>query len=261
MRTLVSMLRATTVALALSTALGQASAVELIVNGDFETGSLNPWGRFADGIGAVGGLDGDVLQWDAAAPGAPGPGVPLFTPNTGGQPHGAFVARGVYQEGSSGGVLMTLYQSFTAAPSTTSAILRFDMFAQTSSNFPVSLGVGLNTGVTALEGDASSTDFPVPTALTLISTSGIPDGSAFTPYVFDISALVAGGGTFTLGFVMRTSSAGVGAWGIDNVSIQTRSADDPGGAVPLPSSIALIGLGLACLALTSTRRARKLRPA
>jgi hypothetical protein len=239
-----------------------AMGAEMIVNGNFETGSLDPWGRFGDGIGLNLGDDGasGVLRWDAAQPGVPGPGVGFLTPTAAGS-HGNYVARGVWSDNDSSGadLLMGLWQSFSAPAGASSAVLSFDLFTQ--GNGPIN---GAVADVSIVSGDSNpfagrSADNPYSVPGSAVASIGsattltgefASGANPFVHYVFDVSSLLAGGGTFTLAFQLFVDGGGAVAWGIDNVSL---SVEPRGTGVPEPGALALLAVGLAVLGYSRRR--------
>ncbi len=68
-----------------------------------------------------------------------------------------------------------------------------------------------------------------------LGVDGGPDPHGFTSYLFDITALVGGGGTFRLRFA-EVDNQSFFNHGVDNVSIKA--------TVPEPATLLLLGTGL-----------------
>lgn len=76
-------------------------------------------------------------------------------------------------------------------------------------------------------------------------TTGNPN--PYKSYSFDITALVGGGGTFQIRFA-QVDNSGFFNQGVDNVSVLAEA-----NRVPEPTSLALVGLALACAGLSRRR--------
>ena len=231
--------RAIAITAALAATQG-ASATELISNGGFESG-LSAW--------TVSDLAGGSGSWFSVS----GTSAPLSGLST----VGPFVGSGYALSDQVGPGTHALTQTFTVAPSASSVILSFNMFANSYGGSVANGGVLDHTGaavelgrVDLLSVGAGAFD----TGAGVISNffSGVDSGSTpnpYTSYTFDITSLVAAGGTFQLRFA-ESDNQGFFNMGVDNVSIDAQA-----GAVPEPGSIALLGLGL--FGMASLRRRKQ----
>jgi len=209
--------------------------VQLITNGDFETGSLGPW----------------VATSSAGSGGH-------FYENSG----GATPLNGFPTVGASGGTwyavsdsfgpgINALSQSFTVPLGATTEILSYDLFVNDWGPF---MGGSAGSEVVALIAGASSplvgpalAVFPI-VGPTVVS-GGAPNG--YHHYIFDITGDVVAGLTYQIDFVESDSSAPINM-GVDNVSILARTSTPP---VPEPSSFALL-IGAVALVGISLRYRR-----
>ncbi len=237
-------------ALALATALGLASApghaaVELLTNGDFEAGTFAGW--------TVTNLAGGSGNWFIDTPGTTTPVSAAATaPNALG---GAFYA----VTDQTGPGTHALAQSFAVAPGASSVMLSFQMFANDQSGAaPIVDPSGLDhtTGgafrpnqhvrVDLLTGAAT----PFDTGAGVLANFFLGDDAGanpnpYTSYLFDITALVAAGGTFQVRFA-EVDNQLFYQMGVDNVSVQAQ--------VPEPGSMALAGLALGVMGLARRRQ-------
>ena len=214
-----------------------AAPIELITNGDFETGSLAGWT-------VTNVATGDFL-FDT-----PGTTTPLSAHAT-----LATAANGIGYAVSdqSGPGVHALSQLFTVAPGASSVILSFDMFANDWDSGPIcgpgltiSAGVVQCARVDILSSAAGLLDTGAGVlANYFLGVDGGPDPHGFTSYLFDITALVGGGGTFRLRFA-EADNQGFFNLGVDNVSVR---------AVPEPVTLLLVGAGLAGFGLRRRTRA------
>lgn len=225
--------------------LGTASAalsVELLTNGDFETGTFAGW-TVTDQVGGSG-------TWSIDTPGTTTPLSGFPTSAAGGMPHGSFYA--VSDQGGPGTHVLT--QSFIVAAGT-KVHLSFDLFVNdTSGAGPIFNPAGLD--YTASPNQHARVDILTGAATPFDTGAGvvgnlylgidpfISNPNPFTSYTFDISSIVAGGGTYQVRFA-EVDNQGFFHAGVDNVSIQ----------VPEPGTLALFGLGLAGLGIARRRKA------
>lgn len=222
-----------------------AAPIQLITNGGFETGTFAGW--------TVTDLAGGSGSWfidDANGT------TPLSGQSTMGPASGNFYA----VTDQSGQGTHVLEQFFIVPVGATSVVLSFDMFMNDWDSGPIVNPVGLNDDtaganqharvdiMTALA-EAFST-----AALDIVASPVAPgvdagaDPNAYTPYLFDITALVTPGTTYKLRFG-EVDNQSFFNQGVDNVSILADTAQ-----VPEPASLALFGLGLAGLAAARRRK-------
>jgi len=233
---------AAAVASALLVAIAQpAAGAPVLTNGDFETGSLAGWTE-TDQLGGSG-------SWFASTPGAATPLSGIATSAAGGSPHGTTYA--VSDQGGPGSHALT--QSFTVGAGL-SLVLNWDMFINNSDSGP--FGTGLDYTVTPTQVgrvdilSAGAGAFDVGAGVLQNCFLGGTPGSIpndFAAQSCDISATVAGGGTFQVRFA-ETDNQLFFNMGVDNVSINVQG-------VPEPTSLALLlGVGLAGLAASRRRK-------
>jgi hypothetical protein len=219
-------------------AAGSAQAT-LLTNGDFETGDFTGW--------TVTDLAGGSGSWFIDTPGTSTPVSGYATAaNAVG---GSFYA--VTDQGGPGTHALT--QSFTVAPSASSVIFSFQMFANDQSGTaPIVNAAGLthtaganqHVRVDLLTGAATAFD----TGAGVLANFFLGDDAGvnpnpYTSYSFDISALVAGGGTYQVRFA-EVDNQLFYQMGVDNVAV----------TVPEPATLALLGLGLTGLAFSRRRK-------
>jgi hypothetical protein len=219
-----------------------AGAVELLANGDFETGTFAGW--------TVADLAGGTGTFFISTPGALAPSSGSLTSAAGGSPHGSFYA----VSDQTGPGTHALLQSFTVAPGST-VILSFDMFANDWDSGPIVDPIGLDHSgppnqharVDILTGAAGAFDTGAGVLANFyLGVDGGADPNPFTPYLFDITGIVGGGGTFQIRFAEVDNQLFFNL-GVDNASINATA--------PEPASLAIIGLGLAGLGLLRRKRA------
>jgi hypothetical protein len=217
-----------------------AATSQLLTNGDFETGNFTGWTTSSQ-PNSNGSISIDTpgtttpVSGQSTAPALPG--------------NGAFYS--VTDQGGPG--TYSLVQSFTVPAGVGSVILAFEMFVNSYSGGPAIVGVeGLdhNGGPNqhARVDLLSSTAGAFDTGAGVLANFylGVDVGTnpnAFNNYSFDITGLVAPGGTYQIRFA-QTDNQGFFNQGVDNASIlaTTRS---PGGSVPdTGTTLLLLGLSL-----------------
>jgi hypothetical protein len=231
--------RAALVTAALLGLTSHACAIELLVNGDFETGTLAGW-AVTDQAGGSG-------SWFANPTAAAAPLSGLAT--LGGPPNATTIAL----SDQSGPGAHALEQVFVVPAGATSVTLSFDMFVNDWDGGPFVDPAGLDyTAVPNQHGRVDILAFGSPSlgppvgvlANFYLGVDPGADPNPFVPYVFDITALVAGGGPFVLRFAEVDNQLFFNM-GVDNVSIDY---------VPEPGTFMLAGLGLVGLCWVARRR-------
>ena len=223
-----------TCGLALLGAATPAHSESLLLNGNFESGSMLGW-TVADQTGGSG-------TFSISTPGA---SVPLSHQPTMSNPSG-----GSYYAVSdqSGPGAHALIQTFTIGSTPESVTLDFEMFINNWAGAVSVNPAGLDYTATPnefarvdiLSGSAGAFDTGsgVLGSLYLSSDATTPmNGNVFTPYSYDITSIVSAPGTYQLRFAEADNQGNFNA-GIDNVGIQFAPA-----SVPEPSTLALVGLG------------------
>ncbi len=221
---------------ALATCLANATPIELITNGSFESGDLTGWTLTDAGSGSF-----------AIVSGTAPPNNTFTTP---GASQGSFYA--VSYQGGPG--THALSQLFTVPVGTSQLNLSFDMFVQTAAALGINpAGLDHNVfpnqhaRVDLLSANASAFD----TGSGVISNFYIGiDGTPTQPYKsynFDLTSLVLPGSSYLLRFA-QSDNQGNFNQGIDNIKILADVSQ-----VAEPGTLALLGLGIACAALSKRR--------
>lgn len=217
-----------TVVLVLGTVVS-VHALNLITNPGFETGDFTGWN-----VSNQTGGSGSFFVTNANT-------APLTQRRTVGPANGLFYA--VSDQWGPGAY--ALWQTFTVASPAASVILSFDMFVNDYDQGPIVNPAGLSytTGpnqhgrVDILS--AGSNPFDTGAGVLANFYLDVDPGSApnpYTSYLFDITALVGGGGDFMLRFAQVQTQALL-HMGVDNASVDFT-------AVPEPATLLLLGSGL-----------------
>lgn len=231
-------------AVAASWLAAPVGATELLVNGNFETGTFAGW--------TVANQSGGSGDFFISAPGTttPSSGEPTAMNPTG----GSFYA----VSDQTGPGAHALLQSFTVLPGST-VTLSFQMFVNNwygdgaivnPAGLTYAAGSNQHARVDILTGSAGAFDTGAGVLgnFYLGGDAGAP--KPYTNYSFDIGALVGGGGTFQIRFA-EADNLFFFNQGVDNVSINAVHA------VPEPSGLGLFTLGLLGLGLLGLGRARR----
>lgn len=200
------------------------SAGGLLVNGGFETGNFAGWTANVQS-----GSNGNLFVISGAT-------APLSGYATAGPASGTYYAT----SDQSGQGAYSLTQSFTVAPGQLTSF-SFDLFADnqagTNYNGPLDYTVSPNQHVTVdlLDGaaDPFSTSAGVLQNFYLGSDNLAGNPNPYTHYSFDISSLVAAGGTFQVRFGEADNQLFY-QMGVDNVSVNA------GSATPEPATALLL---------------------
>ena len=214
-----------------------AAPVQLLTNGDFETGDFTGWT-----VTDLAGGSGSWLIDDANG----------LTPSSGnatvGPAGGAWYA--VTDQGGPG--THSLSQSFLVPLGATSVIVSFAMFINDQSGAgPLDLGLDHTLVpnqhmrvdiMNVLAGAFSTSPIDIISNLVPPTIDAGPNPHGYTPYSFDITSLVSGGGTYTLRFGEVDNQFFFNS-GVDDVGVHADVAQ-----VPEPASLGLVGLGIAGLA-------------
>lgn len=216
------------------------AVIQLLSNGDFEAGTFAGW--------TVTNLAGGSGDWFIDTPGTTSP-VSGYA--TAANPSGGSFYAVTDQPGPG---THALTQSFAVPAGASSVVLSFQMFANDQSGqAPIINPAGLthaagpnqHVRVDLLSGLAT----PFDTGSGVLANFFLGDDTGanpnpYTSYVFDITALVAGGGTFQIRFA-EVDNQFFYQMGVDNVSVLA--------TVPEPATLALIGLALGVVSVAKRR--------
>lgn len=225
--------------LALASGFANAAPIQLITNGGFES-AFAGWSvtDLAGGSGTWFIDDADGL-------------TPFSAQATVGPASGSFYA--VTDQFGPG--THVLEQSFFVPVGATSVFLSFDMFMNDWDSGPIVNPAGLDhtagpnqhARVDIMSASASAFSTAAVDIVANLVAPGVDAGAdpnAYTPYLFNLTGLVAGGTTYKLRFAEVDNQLFFNQ-GVDNVSIL---AD-----VPEPVTLALFGLGFAGMAFSKHR--------
>src|SRR5215831_5178400 len=215
-----------------------ADAVQLITNGNFETGTFAGWSVVNQAGSFAGG------NWFIDTPGTTTPVSGMPTSSAGGLQHGSFYA----VTDQSGFGSHSLLQTFTVLPGASSIILSFDMFNNNWDSGPF----GTSQDFTIVPNQHARVDIltsgagPFDTGAGVLENfflGGTPVTSPnpFTHFSFDVTSLLSSGGTFQLRFAEVDNQLFFNM-GIDNVSIQESPVPEPGSFILLLSGIGVTTL-------------------
>lgn len=241
----------------LATALVGANAhagfIELITNGDFETGTFAGWTTFDQALSFVPGA------WFIDVPGTTTPAS--VSPTAANASGGSFYA--VSDQG--GGGTHALIQSFVVPLGVTSLTLAFDMFVNDQSGAgPIVNLAGLD--FTAVPNQHARVDIltaaapPLSTAVAdvvsnhYLGIDPLPNPNPYTAYSIPLVGLTPGT-TYQLRFAEVDNQLFFNQ-GVDNVSILAEVDQ----VVPEPTSLALFGMGVLGAGIGARRRRRKRQP-
>jgi len=228
-----------------SASLAVAAPIELVTNGNFETGSLTGW--------TVTNQPGGSGSWYIDTPGSDTPvsGLPTAANPTG----GSFYA--VTDQG--GGGAHSLTQAIVV-PVSSQVIISFDFFVNDwSEEGPLGSLLDFTVARTQFStGDILTAGAgPFDTGAGVVANLGYGVGGPppvphdYTAFLLDITGLVGGGGTFQLRFAEADNLLFLN-FGLDNVSVLATPV------VPEPGTFGLLAAGLAA-AVGSCRRRRAAR--
>ncbi len=148
----------------------------------------------------------------------------------------------------------SLVQSFTVAPGQT-VLFSFDLFANNYAGSVVTGPLDYKVDpiqfatVDLLTGTANPFDTGSGVIQNFYQGSGPATANPYTSYSFDISSLVAAGGTFQIRFG-EADNQNYFNLGVDNVTVIANSAT----AVPEASTLLLLGTGFGVMGLVKARR-------
>ena len=226
-------------------AIRAEAAIELITNGNFETGTFAGWTHLN--------LAGGTGDWFIDAPGSTTPISGIAT--IGSAANGSFYA----VTDQSGPGTHVLLQTFIVPVGVTSLTLSFDMFVNDSDGGPIVNPAGLDhTAIPNQHGrvdiltagaGAFSTAVADVVSNHYLSVDAGADPHAFTSYSFNITGLAAG--TYQLRFGEVDNQLFLNM-GVDNVSILAES-------VPEPGSLAIVTFGVMGLGAIGYRRHKRVR--
>jgi hypothetical protein len=219
----------------------QLSGAQLITNGGFETGNLSGW-TMASQAGSAGNF------FALGGTTAPLSGEPTVGPAS-----GSFYALA----DQTGPAALALIQPFTVTGSVSSVTLSFSLFANSYAAVAVNpagldytaAGANQHARVDILR--AGATPFDTGSGVLANFFLGADSGANphhYTNYTFNITSLVAAGGTFQLRFA-EVDNVNFFDLGVDNVSVSTTA-----GGVPEPSSLLLGGVGVAGIIFLRLKR-------
>jgi hypothetical protein len=221
-----------------------APILELLTNGDFETGNFVGWTSLD--------LPGSGT-WSISTPGT---ATPISAHATAPNPAGGHFYAVSDQTGPGTHVLL---QSFTVPANAVSVKLKYEMFVNDSDGGPILNPIGLDhsdgpnqhSRVDILYSGAapfSTVGLDIAANYYLGVDPQITNPNPYTPYVFDITGVVAPGGTYQLRFGEVDNQLYLNQ-GVDNVSIVAT-------LVPEPSTAALASCCAAMFAAVAAYRRR-----
>jgi hypothetical protein len=219
-------------------------SIELITNGNFETGTTLVGWTVESQVGGEG-------SWFRDIPGTPTPVSGKQTSSAGGLAHGTGYA--VTDQPGPGGS-HSLLQSFTILPGAASIVLSFDMFINNWDNGPYGTSQDFtiipnqHARVDILTGRAGAFDTGAG-VLRNVFLGGIPviSPSSFTRFSFDVTNVFPSAGTYQIRFSEVDTEANNNL-GVDNVSV-LETVPEPGTFILL-----LSGIMTAALYLRSRKR-------